>query len=47
MSINMIAIKIYLDKSLVDNKLDEKSLVKPKLDEKYFDYIIDTLSEPP
>ena len=41
MNLDMIAIKIYLDRSLVEKNKDEE------LDEGYLHYIIDALSEPP
>ncbi len=42
MNMDMIAIKIYLDKSLI-----EKNKNKEKFDEHYLHYVIDALSEPP
>ena len=41
MNLDMIAIKIYLDKSFIDKSKDEE------LDENYMHYIFDALSEPP
>ncbi len=42
MKVDMIAIKIYLDRSLIEKNLDEE-----KFDENYLQYITERLSEPP